>query len=438
MLKWIKIFITFWITSFFYFPIVFYAFPYMNTKTFMAAVGVALGAYTIITRRNATVPKNLLTLSIYAAIVSLMGVLSLTINNTNDDAYSGYIASMAVWISAAYVVCCCIKSTHGVISIRLVSDYVIAVCVMQCISVLLIDNVPIVKEVFDTYVAIDQATLEKIHRLYGFGANLDVAGSRFAASLILIMVIMMKHRDSITDTEMLYYVTAFVFITVVGSMVARTTYVGVGLSTLLFVVTAKFGLTISKRSLRTTSIILSVTTVAIFVCVFKYNSDPNFRYWIRFAFEGFFNMFERGTFAVASTNVLKTMYVFPDNFHTWLIGDGYFSNPYWSDPTYTYIDQNVRGYYMGTDVGYLRFIFYFGVLGLSAFSIFMCKAAQVCIEKCKEYTGLFIFLLIANFTIWFKVATDLFIVFALMICTVNMMENVDDENTHVENECEGI
>ena len=83
---------------------------------------------------------------------------------------------------------------------------------------------------------------------------------------------------------------------------------------------------------------------------------------------------------------------------------------------------------MGTDVGYLRFIFYFGVIGLAAFMIFLCKACATCIAKCKEYTMLFVFVLIANFVIWLKVATDLFLVFALFICTVNMMPDEDDED----------
>ena len=58
------------------------------------------------------------------------------------------------------------------------------------------------------------------------------------------------------------------------------------------------------------------------------------------------------------------MYVFPDNLKTWLIGDGYFSNPYNIDPYFT--GRFVGGYYMSTDVGYLRFIFYSGLVGIGS------------------------------------------------------------------------
>ena len=46
------------------------------------------------------------------------------------------------------------------------------------------------------------------------------------------------------------------------------------------------------------------------------------------------------------------MIVFPDTVRGWMIGYGYYNNP--ADP-----DAN----YMGTDIGYLRVLFYVGALG---------------------------------------------------------------------------
>ena len=63
------------------------------------------------------------------------------------------------------------------------------------------------------------------------------------------------------------------------------------------------------------------------------------------------------------------MYVFPDNIKTWIIGDGYFANPGDTDPYY--VGPLGGAFYKSTDVGYLRFIFYFGVLGLFAFVLFL-------------------------------------------------------------------
>ena len=77
-----------------------------------------------------------------------------------------------------------------------------------------------------------------------------------------------------------------------------------------------------------------------------------------------FSLAESGEWDVGSNEKLKGMYVFPETFKTWLIGDGFFgattSDPY-------YIGKEWKSFYMDTDVGYLRFIFYFGILGLFTF-----------------------------------------------------------------------
>jgi hypothetical protein len=47
---------------------------------------------------------------------------------------------------------------------------------------------------------------------------------------------------------------------------------------------------------------------------------------------------------------------------------------------------------------------------------FFAKATQVCIRHFKEYRLFFLMLLAVNFIVWFKVSTDIFLVFALFLC----------------------
>ena len=96
---------------------------------------------------------------------------------------------------------------------------------------------------------------------------------------------------------------------------------------------------------------------------------------------------------------------------TWIIGDGYFSSPFDTDPYYN--GKRTGGYYMGTDVGYLRFIFYFGTVGLICFSILIIQIGKICALKFNDEKILFYLLILLNFTIWLKVSTDIFLVFAL-------------------------
>lgn len=433
--------VTFCFTSMFYFPFEFFFLPGKNVKMLMAALGLVFCAFYFVKKRKVVAEKNLAPLFVLAAVVSMVGLFSMTFNGTIDDAYSGYIISMMVWFSAAFVVCNLIRFTHRTINVEIVCNYIIAVCVFQCISAIMIDTIPSFQKFVDTYINVDQRTLHEINRLYGIGANLDVAGTRFSACLLMITAQILRQKDYISPVKMIAYFLAFFIITVLGSMIARTTYVGVILSVGYVGISMLAGMStssgeVSKSSQKIIGYLLGIIVLIVVFFTYEYNNNDNIHYWLRFAFEGFFNLVETGHYSVASNDTLKDMYVFPETLKTWIIGDGYFSNPYWSDPNYIWQGQNRRGYYMGTDVGYLRFIFYFGVIGLIAFMAFLCEACATCIAKCKEYTMMFIFVLIANFVIWLKVATDLFLVFAIFICTVNMMPDEEDGDEVIDQEAD--
>ena len=163
-----------------------------------------------------------------------------------------------------------------------------------------------------------------------------------------------------------------------------------------------------------------ILIVVIPLCKYLYENSPQFYQLSRFAFEGFFNLAETGEWEIDSNEKLKAMIVFPDNMKTWVIGDGYFENPYHTDPYY--IGYQPGGYYMGTDIGYCRFIFYFGLVGLFAFSFFLTSVARECVVLLPKYKMLILFILLLGFVIWLKVATDIFLVLALFLCIGNMQD----------------
>jgi hypothetical protein len=135
---------------------------------------------------------------------------------------------------------------------------------------------------------------------------------------------------------------------------------------------------------------------------------------MRFGFEGFFNYFEKGKFDYTSNETLKNMYILPDNPKTWIIGDAYFNNPKMIDPYYT--GEVTEGYYKNTDIGYLRFIFYFGVIGLLMFSFYFIEVGKTCMQRHPEWKVMFLLLLLLHFAVWAKVSTDLFLAFAPFLC----------------------
>ena len=71
---------------------------------------------------------------------------------------------------------------------------------------------------------------------------------------------------------------------------------------------------------------------------------------------------------------------------------------------------------MGTDVGFIRFLFYFGIIGTLAMVLYMCNVSLACARRFPNYRILFVLLLILTMIEWLKVSTDLFLVFAPFLC----------------------
>lgn len=399
-------FITLLVLSLFFFPFEVKALPGANTKMLMAGGSLLLIAFNIAQREQPLLERDFLELYVLSAIVSLVGFVSVTYNDTYDYTYTTYIVSMSVWLAAAYAVVCLMRKVHGSVPVALLCNYLIVLCVCQCVLALAIDYIPAVKAFASQIMYVTPAMKG---RLYGIDASLDIAGSRFSAVLVIIMHCCLRRERNISWLSLLGYVCAFFVISIVGNMISRSTVIGFGLAILYLLGMILFRW--EKLDKRFISILLIVTVAIIIGVILLCNVDDKFYYRFRFGFEGFFSLVEKGRWEVSSNEILKNMVVYPETLKTWIIGDGYFDNPYYEDPFY--LGKKHGGYYMSTDIGYLRFIFYFGVVGLLAFSYFFCRCFHVCNKRFKSNGLLFFLLLVLNFIMWFKVSTDIFLVFAL-------------------------
>lgn len=405
--------------SLYCFPFEFTFLPGINTKMMLAVAGVVFYLMYLARTRYNGLSKNMVVLSILAMLVSFWSFVSITVNNTSDTAYVTYIVSMWVWIGGAYTVLSVIRSLHGTASVILITNYLAAASVFQCLSALAIDLIPAVKAFSINYFNLGQEWLDskEVDRIYGFGAALDPAGVRFALVLTLITGVLTHIAHTVYSRYLWAYIVSFIIIAVVGNMIARTTTVGIIVSAVIvawhLIRDTRRRTGVARRSYRTFWSWTVILLCCVVACYYFYNISESFRENLRFGFEGFFSLVEKGTWQVQSNDKLMTMYVWPETTHTWLFGDGYFSNPYYTDPYF--IGEYVNGYYMGTDVGYLRFIFYFGLPGLLLFSWFFIRTAKICGNISPDYRRLFMFILLVHFIVWLKVATDSLVVFALFL-----------------------
>lgn len=385
----------------------------------LAVVGLGFAAWRFVQKKSFSIRKEMLWQFAIAACVSLASLVSTSINHTGDTVFVTYLLSFSVWLSAAFAVCCCIKGIHGRIDVKLALSYLAGASVFQCIIAIIIDSNPSFANWANSVFALGD--IFEINRLYGLGAALDVAGAKFATVLLGLGFILSEITRPLKKIERIIYIIAFLLISVIGNMIARTTTVGMVIGLLLIIYGVFFNKRIDAFSKRNSAISwISMILLAIIISVTLYNTNNDARRLLRYGFEGFFSLAETGKWETTSTNILKSLVVFPETIHTWLIGDGYFEN-FFGDVNYLG-NSPKKGFYMGTDIGYLRFIFYFGIMGLIPMIGVVGHSAVICMRRFKQERFLFALELLLGLIIWVKVSSDIVPFFAMFLSTAALTD----------------
>lgn len=431
MIKYLGIVLAIILTSFAVFPVLLVWFPGLTMKTAMAPLGLVMMFVNLVRQRHPVLDSGFLLVTIWAAAVSFMSFVSITYNDTNDNSFTGYFISMLVWICAAYVAVSAIKVVHGTVSVKLVANYLIVMCVAQCVLAFVISQVSFIENLVNSVFLTGGEEMTK-GRLYGIGASLDIAGLRFMAVLAIIIYMVTHLSEEEEKKYSLLYIAAFFIIALIGNMISRSTVFGVFIS-LAYLIIASFSRDRQTDLMRRIwKKFLLLTGALVFGAIVLYQTNSSFRNSMHFGFEGFFSLYEKGQWEVSSNKSLIWMLknIKPENTRTWIIGDGYCGDPN-NDPYYIG-SQPKGGYYMGTDVGYMRFIFYFGILGTLVFMGYFYQVACVCGRYFPKYKDMFFLILLCNYIGWIKVSTDIFCLFALFLVIPLVSETiVPNEEKHL-------
>ncbi len=402
------------IVSFYFFPISFTFLPAsLNTKMMLGVLGIGFVGLNWLKTQNLTVSRGLLISIIISLLFSFICYYSTDLNNTTDYSYASYIVSFSVWFFGAFAVCYIIRIVHEIASLRILTNYLAAVCFFQCVAALMIDNIPAFKLLVDSIVNQGQDFFDEVNRLYGIGAALDSAGVRFSLVLVLITSSL---NNSIKTRENSWYIAmlliAFFTISVIGNAIARTTILGVSSSLIYFFVgSGLFRSIVKMESIKLGILFGFLLVVSIFISVYLYNNNKEFYEQMRFAFEGFFNWIEHGEWRTGSTDKLnREMWIWPEDQKTWLIGSGKFGL-----------------YEFSTDIGYCRFILYCGLIGFSVFALLFVFNALYFMNRYQKYWMMFLIFLVLTFIFWVKVATDIFFIYALFYCLDTFSDEEENE-----------
>lgn len=409
MKKFILVILTGIITSLFTFP---FNLPFLadvNTKMVIAAVGLVLFAFDLMRDRAFIISRDFMIFSIICILVSVWTCLVITLNNTIDTSYTQYIVSAWVWMGGAYTVVSLIKTVHGKASVELIGQYLVFVCTVQCILAYSMTLSPPLKSFVDSLMGEAADFMGPAEgRIYGLGAALDPSGLRFAAVLV-ILAHLIHETNSDTDRSLeALYIVAFFIIIIIGNMISRSTIIGLGVALLYWILL--FFIEKKQHYLSGFWVTAAICVfISIGLIVLLYQTNFAFRNNLRFGFEGFFSLVEKGYWETNSTNILKGMVVWPESLKTWTIGDGLFYNSEGTPDRFGHLDT---GYYMNTDIGYLRYIFYFGSIGLLLLTSVFVHITVSCCRLFGKHSVLFIMILLVNMAGWIKVSSDIIMIFA--------------------------
>lgn len=396
------------VCSLYYFPISLQVLPSVNSKMVLAAMGLAFLGWERMKSRSLSVRKDLLLVLCLGLVFSLSSYVSVVYNSTDDMVFATYFVSMCVWLGGAYCVVYLLRRLYGKVSLTLVLLYLGIVCAGQCVIAVIIDNMPaLAHAVAHTITGIDLEYFAENSRLYGIGAGFDTAGIRFSCTLLGLSYLI---KESASPARRNFCILLFLIIGTVGNMISRTTVVGIAVACgYLFLSSLslqKITIMITGRKVLWTAGGGIMLVLLYYAGIYMYNTMPGVRSAFEYGFEGFINLVENGTFSTHSSDLLLNHIadIWPNNAKTWIIGDGYFTDPY--DPS---------KFYMGTDMGYVRFFFYCGVTGFAFFLLYFIGCTYVLCKRWPHLMLLGVFLLITQLIVWIKIPTDIFCFYALLL-----------------------
>lgn len=288
----------------------------------------------------------------YSTPFLIIAIFSCAINFSTDIYYIKYFFSLILGFYFSYLVISLFYNIYNEITTKKIIEYIlVAQLIYMLLSILMFIN----PNINSTLISLLKLNLGAEYayentqglRLLGWGASFFASGiiNGFVLILLSIYINIYKH----TNIKQILLYLLFIFIFIIGMMMARTCLIGASFAILILL---NYWRKSSIKFFKTLLILFFIIFISTLILTKLSNSiAEEIEILSNFAFEMFINYNENGTLSSASSDRLIEMYeTLPNNLKTWTIGDAKWTG-----------DDGL--YYMNTDVGYFRNIFYFGIIG---------------------------------------------------------------------------
>lgn len=324
---------------------------------------------------------------IYLLLWTVLSLISILVNGTNDFYFISLLISQCNTLFSSVFLAYIFYFKFNYNSEKILDITIFSIFLFG-LSGILMYFIPSIKD-FILSITVRSSSYEQEflgntqNRFIGFGPAFFGAGVMSGLGLILLSVKLtskLKHKSLY-----LFYILMYITILFSGVLSSRTTLIGffIGLSILIF--NAKFFSL--KHLIPIIGVLLIIYWMAMYMII--NNEKMNITDITRFGLEYYYNFTETGKLSTSSTDNLMEMIKMPKSFYTYILGDGYFT-----DPITSY-------FYKNTDIGYLRLLYYSGIFSLIAlimyyYKLFYSKWLTISNRKFIIH-ALFLYFLIINF-----------------------------------------
>lgn len=288
--------------------------------------------------------KDFVLLIVMYLVLILFCYLFPIIHQTYDFSKPGALYSQIFSIIVIYLLSLYTKRTIKGDKVRFALKAIFIVFLLQSLFVLGCFISPHFNQIIESFRSPDGTQYSEFGRYEGIKRLSLSGGQYFTLSTcwvfgLICSTIFLKEKKY--NFMVIFFIILFLTFSAVTA--GRTSLLGL-LFSMLFLIKKP-----SYRSFILSLILIPLISVILFnIYSFLLHTHKDF---LKFALEFYYNWKENGHLSTESTNVLASMYV-PIDINTIIFGDG------------KYMYSNGE-YYMHTDVGYLRNLFFYGFLGLS-------------------------------------------------------------------------
>ena len=343
-----------------------------STRVMMGVFGGLMFILSNINKRCLLIEKDLSNVFLSLFLIVVITVISCINNHTTDYEMIIYPISVFLIICASFFYSKIYKSiTRQDLKVDVVAElFISSVTIQGAIAVAMFLN-PNIRELLLSLLKtseVDAMLFDQTDgfRLVGFGASFFSAGVINVFALILMGYRFRCMQNPNTMKIILFFIQ-YLWIAFIGILMSRTTMLGIAFSFVIILYSSKIrSLKLSLKALSFVKglLVLSILIITIFLIIprqviYEYEDVTN---W---AFELFINYSENKSLESASTNrLLEMLQTLPSQGKTWVIGDGRWIDKY-------------GHYYMQTDVGYLRLVFYIGLIGTLAYFHYQYRLLKI-------------------------------------------------------------